>query len=262
MKFLQGKTAIITGSTSGIGLAIAHSLAEVGANITLNGFGDASEIERIKQELQDKYKVKVFYSSADVSKTADVQKMVEGTVTALGGADIMVNNAGIQYVSSIVDFPEEKWDSIIAINLSAAFRTIKATLPVMLKSGWGRIINIASAHGMVASPYKSAYVSAKHGLVGLTKTVALETAETNVTCNVICPGYVKTPLVEHQIAEQAKVHNIPEDRVIKEVILKTQPNKKFIHAEHLGKMVTFLCSDAGEGMTGEVIAMDGGWTAQ
>lgn len=261
-KFLQGKSAIITGSTSGIGLAIAKHLSELGANILLNGFGDKAQIESEIRDLKQQNSIQVLYSPADMSKTEEIQTMVKEALNAFKRIDIIVNNAGIQHVFPIQDFPQEKWDAILNINLSSAFKLIKAVLPGMLEHNWGRIINIASAHGLVASPYKSAYVAAKHGLVGLTKVVALETAETNITCNAICPGYVKTPLVEKQIAEQAKAHNISEDRVIREILLKSQPNKKFIQAEHVAEFTAFLCSDAGEAMTGEILMMDGGWTAQ
>lgn len=261
MKALEGKTAIVTGSTSGIGLAIAHSLAHAGASIMLNGFGDPKEIEKIQKDLERKYNCKVSYSAADVSNGDAVKQMVTETKEKLGSVDIIVNNAGIQFVSPIVDFPDEKWHAIMGINLFSAFKLTKEALPYMLKNNWGRIINIASAHGLVASPFKSAYVAAKHGMVGLTKTVALEMAETNITCNAVCPGYVKTPLVEKQIAEQAKAHGISEERVVKEVLLASQPNKKFIQPEHLGDLVAFLCSPAGDSMTGEIISMDGAWTA-
>lgn len=262
MRILEGKAAIITGSTSGIGLAISHALAGAGANITLNGFGPTAEIEKTMQEMKTQHNVQVIYSSADVSDGKQIQKMVDDTIKAFGHVDIIVNNAGIQYVAPITEFPDEKWDSILAINLSSAFKLIKATLPSMAARKWGRIINIASAHGLVASPYKSAYVAAKHGLVGLTKTVALETAETPITCNVVCPGYVKTPLVDKQIAEQAVAHGISPERVVKEILLKSQPNKRFIKSESLAQLVLFLCSPAAEEMTGQVLSMDGGWTAQ
>lgn len=262
MTTLKGKTALITGSTSGIGLAIAHAFAKQGANITLNGFGNPDEIQKIRKEIETQYKVGVLYFPADVSDSMAINEMVEKTIKAFGSIDILVNNAGIQHVAAVVDFPEEKWQSILAINLTSAFTLIKATLPLMLKKNWGRIINIASAHGVIASPYKSAYVAAKHGIVGLTKTVALETAETNITSNVICPGYVKTPLVDKQISEQAKVHNISEERVIKEVLLKSVPSKRFINPEHLADLAVFLSSESAEGMTGSVLTMDGGWTAQ
>lgn len=261
MTQLNNKTALITGSTSGIGLAIAHALARAGANIMLNGFGDEKEIEALRSSLEKTYHVSVRYSAADVANKDALETMVAYTIKELGGLDILVNNAGIQYVAPVIEFPDEKWEAILAINLTSAFRLSKLALPHMIKADWGRIVNIASAHGMVASPFKSAYVAAKHGLVGLTKTVALELAESNITCNVICPGYVKTPLVEKQIAEQAKAYKISEDRVIKEILLAAQPNKKFIKPENLADLVVFLCSDSAEGMTGEVIAMDGGWTA-
>jgi 3-hydroxybutyrate dehydrogenase len=261
MSQLKNKTALVTGSTSGIGLAIAHALAKAGANIMLNGFGDIKEIEALKNMLQKTYHVTVGYSAADVADKAALEKMVADTIQLFGRFDILVNNAGIQYVAPIIEFPDEKWEAILSINLTSAFRLSKLALPYMIKGDWGRIVNIASAHGMVASPFKSAYVAAKHGLVGLTKTVALEMAESNITCNVVCPGYVKTPLVEKQIAEQAKAYKISEDQVIKDVLLQAQPNKKFIKPENLADLVVFLCSDSAEGMTGEVIAMDGGWTA-
>ncbi len=261
-KPLKGKSAIITGSTSGIGLAIADHLSELGANIVLNGMGDKSQIEGLVNNISQKNSTKIIYSAADVSKTEDIHTMVKQTIDAFGKVDIIINNAGIQFVSPIQDFPQEKWDAIININLSAAYKLIKEVLPGMLKHNWGRIINVASTHGVVASAYKSAYVAAKHGLVGLTKVVALETAETNITCNAICPGYVKTPLVEKQVSEQAKAHKIPEDQVIREILLKAQPNKKFIQAEHVAAFAAFLCSEAAAGMTGEILLMDGGWTAQ
>jgi 3-hydroxybutyrate dehydrogenase len=262
IKYLEGKSAIITGSTSGIGLAIAKRLAELGANIVINGFGDKTEIDKLIQDIEKHVAGKVLYSSADVSKLLDIENMVKEALGSFGTIDIIVNNAGIQFVAPIHEFPTEKWDAILNINLSAAYKLIKAVLPGMLANNWGRVINIASTHGVVASAYKSAYVAAKHGLVGLTKVVALETAETNITCNAICPGYVKTPLVDKQIAEQSKAHKIPEDRVIREILLKAQPNKKFIQAENIADFTAFLCSDAGSGMTGEILMMDGGWTAQ
>lgn len=261
MKNLQNKTAIITGSTSGIGLSIATELASCGANIVINGFGTEEEIQKIKSNFEEKFGVRVLYCAADVSSSKDVKEMVKEVISRFNSLDILVNNAGIQFVSPIVDFPEEKWDDIININLSASFKTTKASLPHMVSNGWGRIINIASAHGLVASQFKSAYVAAKHGLVGLTKVTALEMAEKNITCNAVCPGYVKTPLVEKQIAEQARANHIAEDQVIRDILLKAQPNKKFIQAEHIAKLVAFLCSEAGSGMTGEIISIDGGWTA-
>lgn len=260
--FLQGKSAIVTGSTSGIGLAIARGLASVGANIMLNGFGDKSEIDKLVKELHDNFGGKIFYSAADLSKSEDIKNLVKEALKSFGTVDIIVNNAGIQHVAPLQDFPEEKWDAIINLNLSASFKLIKEILPEMISHNFGRIINIASAHAIVASPFKSAYVAAKHGLAGLTKVVALETAEKNITCNAICPGYVKTPLVEKQIAEQAKAHGIPEDKVVREILLKAQPNKQFIEAEAVAALTAFLCSDAGAGITGAILPMDGGWTAQ
>lgn len=261
MNTLKNKTALVTGSTSGIGLEIAKKLAENGANVVLNGFGDKLEIEKIIEEIKSKYKVKALYAPYDVSSTEQVEKLINDSVSITGTLDILINNAGIQYVAPIQEFPIEKWESIISINLSSAFKTIKFAMPYLLKNDWGRIINIASAHGLVASPYKSAYVAAKHGILGLTKTIALEVAETNVTCNAVCPGYVKTPLVEKQIAEQAKSYNIPENQVVKDILLKAQPNKRFIEAEDLAELVYFLCTNSAKGMTGEIISMDGGWTA-
>lgn len=261
-KYLEGKSAIITGSTSGIGLAIAKRLAELGANIVINGFGDKTEIDKLVQDIEKRWGGKVLYSSADVSKLFDIENMVKETLDAFGTIDIIVNNAGIQFVAPIHEFPAEKWDAILSINLSSSYKLIKAVLPSMLENNWGRIINIASTHGVVASAYKCAYVAAKHGLVGLTKVVALEIAESNITCNAICPGYVKTPLVEKQIAEQSKAHKIPENQIIREILLEAQPNKKFIQAEHIADFTAFLCSDSGSGMTGEILLMDGGWTAQ
>lgn len=261
-KSLRGKSALITGSTSGIGLAIADYLASQGINIMLNGFGDPLAIEELQKNLMAHYDVKVSYSAADLTKVEQIHTMIMQTQDDFGQIDILVNNAGIQHVCPIEDFPVEKWDLIIALNLTAAFHTIKTVAPLMINTGWGRIVNVASAHGLVASPFKSAYVAAKHGLVGLTKTAALEFAEKNITVNAICPGYVRTPLVDKQVAEQAKAHNIPEERVIRDVILQTQPNKKFIQAQHLAELVGFVCSDAGESMTGEIISIDGGWTAQ
>jgi len=258
---LKGRTAIITGSTSGIGLAIARALAEAGSNIVLNGLGDKETIEHLRGDFEKTHDIKALYSSADMSHSSEIKKMIDDTICICGSIDILVNNAGIQYVAPVHEYPEEKWDAILAINLSAAFKTTKAVLPYMIEKNWGRIINVASAHGLVASPFKSAYVAAKHGLLGLTKTVALETAETPLTCNAICPGYVRTPLVDKQIADQAKAHHLSEEQVVKEVMLKAQPNRRFIDAEDVAAFVLFLCSKFGSGMTGEILSMDGGWTA-
>lgn len=259
---LKGKTAFITGSTSGIGLGIAQGLAAQGANIIINGFGDAAEIEKIRAGFESDFGVKALYSPADMTKPDQIAAAITLATEKLGGVDILVNNAGIQFVSPIDEFPIEKWDAILSINLTSAFHTIRNALPGMKKKGWGRIINIASAHGLVASPFKSAYVSAKHGLVGLTKVVALETATAGITCNAICPGYVDTPLVRGQIKDQAKVHNLPEDRVVSEVILKPQPTKKFVTTEQLAALAVFLCSDAAQNITGTSLPVDGGWTCQ
>ncbi len=259
---LKGKNAIVTGSTSGIGLGLARALAARGVNIVLNGFGDQDQIENIRQGLESDFNIKSLYSGADMSKGLQVTGMINEVEYELGSIDILVNNAGIQYVAPIDEFPPEKWESIIAINLSSAFYSVSAALPGMKKRGFGRIINLASAHGLVASPYKSAYVAAKHGVVGLTKTVALEVAESNITCNAICPGYVRTPLVEGQVEEQARVHSMSHDQVVKDVILAAQPNKRFVEVEELGALAVFLCSFEGRSMNGAAISMDGGWTAR
>lgn len=262
MSSLKGKSALVTGSTSGIGLGIARALAKEGAHVTLNGFGDAKQIEELTQSMAKEYGVEVHYSAADMSKPADIRKMVQEHEGRFGSVDVLVNNAGIQFVSPVDEFPEEKWDAILAINLSSNFHTIKAALPKMKTKGWARIINLASVHGVVASPFKSAYVAAKHGVLGLTKSTALELADTQITCNAICPGYVKTPLVEGQIDQQAAAHNLPRERVIREVILASQPKKEFVEVEHLGALAVFLCSDAGNAITGANFNMDGGWTAR
>jgi 3-hydroxybutyrate dehydrogenase len=258
---LAGKVALVTGSTSGIGLGIAHALAAAGADIVLNGFGKPEEIADAQAKIVGESKVRVSYSPADMSKPAAIGEMIDGTLKSLGRLDILVNNAGIQHVAPLQDFPPEKWDAILAINLSSAFHTTRLALPSMLANKWGRIINIASAHGLVASPFKAAYVAAKHGIVGLTKVTALETAEQGVTCNAICPGYVYTPLVEAQIEGQAKAHNIPREKVIRDVLLAQQPNKRFATVEELGALSVFLASDAAASITGIALPLDGGWTA-
>jgi 3-hydroxybutyrate dehydrogenase len=259
---LKGKVSVVTGSTSGIGLGIAEALAGAGSHVMLNGFGDASEIEKIRSEMEKRHQVKVRFSGANMMNPEEITGMIHETEQQLGSVDILVNNAGIQHVAPTDEFPVEKWDAIIAINLSAAFHTIRAVLPGMKAKKWGRIINIASAHGLVASPYKPAYVAAKHGMVGLTKVVALEIAEARITCNAICPGYVLTPLVENQIEDQAKAHKIDRDAVIREVILERQPNKEFVKLEDLAQMAIFLASDAAAAINGAALPIDGGWTAQ
>ncbi len=256
------KNAIVTGSTSGIGLGIAEALAADGMNVMINGFGKAEEIERIRSDLASSHGVEALYSGADMTEPDEIRSMVEQAEERLGSVDVLVNNAGIQHVSPIEEFPLEKWDAIIAINLSSSFHTIRAALPGMKSRKWGRIINLASAHGLVASPFKSAYVSAKHGLLGLTKTVALEAAEHGVTVNAICPGYVKTPLVEKQIPDTAKSRGMTEEEVVRDVLLAAQPTKKFVTTEQLGALAVFLCSEAGASINGAALPVDGGWTAQ
>jgi 3-hydroxybutyrate dehydrogenase len=258
---LSGKSAIVTGSTSGIGLGIARGLAASGVNIMLNGFGNADEIEAIRSELAGEHNIKVLYSAADMTKSQDIADMVAQAESEFGSVDIMVNNAGIQYVAPIEEFPIEKWDAILAINLSSAFHTTRLALPAMKKNSWGRVVNIASAHALVASPFKSAYVSAKHGIAGLTKTAALEVAEHGITVNAVCPGYVMTPLVEKQIPEQAKARGITEQQVISDVLLAAQPTKRFVTVEELAAVVTFLCTDNAKSITGITLPVDGGWTA-
>jgi 3-hydroxybutyrate dehydrogenase len=257
---LAKKSAIVTGSTSGIGLGIARALAQQGADILLNGFGDAAEIEFTRSEMQRRFGVKVRYSDADMSQPAKIRAMVDMALTEFGQIDIVVNNAGIQHVAPIEDFDDAKWDAVLAINLSSAFHLIKAVVPGMKARRFGRIINIASAHGLTASPFKSAYVAAKHGMIGLSKTVAIELAEFGITSNTICPGYVKTPLVEKQIADQAKAHGISPEQVVREVMLSHQARKEFIQVEELAALAVFLASDAAASMTGTALAMDGGWT--
>jgi 3-hydroxybutyrate dehydrogenase len=261
-KPLKGKVAVITGSTSGIGLGIARQLAEQGASVVLNGFGDTGTIEELRSEIESSAGVKVRYHGADVSKPEEVRALIKDAVDQLGGVDILVNNAGIQYVSPVEQFPEEKWDAIIAINLSSAFHAIKASLPHMRKGGWGRIINIASTHGLVASVDKVAYVTAKHGLVGMTKVVALEYAESNITCNAVCPGFVRTPLVEAQIAALAQRQGISLEQATVELLSEKQPTKRFTEVEQLAALVLFLCSEAAANITGSTQVVDGGWTAR
>jgi 3-hydroxybutyrate dehydrogenase len=257
----QGKNAIITGSTSGIGLGIAEAMAAAGMNIMLNGFGDAAEIEAMRSDLATRHGVKVGYHGADMTKPDEIADLVSATVVAFGTIDVLVNNAGIQTVAPIEEFPVEKWDAILAINLSSAFHTTRLALAGMKERKWGRIINIASAHGLVASPFKSAYVAAKHGMLGLTKTVALEAAEFGVTCNAICPGYVLTPLVEKQIPDTAKARGISEEEVVRDVLLDAQATKQFVTVEQLGALAVFLCTDDAAQLTGAALPVDGGWTA-
>ncbi len=257
---LKGKTAIITGSTSGIGLGIAQGFAKEGINVVLNGFGAADEIEKERAGLEA-LGVKAVYNGADMTKPGEIVAMVEEAREQFGSVDIIVNNAGIQNVQPVEEFPPEKWDAIIAINMSSAFHTVRTAIPYMKKAGWGRVINIASAHGLVASPFKSAYVTAKHGIMGFTKTVALEVAQNNITCNAICPGYVLTPLVEKQIPDTARARGMSEEQVKNDVLLAAQWTKKFVTVEQLAGTALFLCSDAAENITGTHISVDGGWTA-
>ncbi|HEX4927928.1 MAG TPA: 3-hydroxybutyrate dehydrogenase [Burkholderiales bacterium] len=258
---LKGKTALVTGSTSGIGLGIATRLAAEGANIVLNGFGEAAQIESLRKELASKNRIEAVYDPADMTKPAEIRAMTEKAVAKFGAVDVLVNNAGIQHVAPVDEFPADKWDAIIAINLSSAFHTIRTALPAMKKKGWGRIVNIASAHALVASPFKAAYVSAKHGLAGLTKTVALEVAQQAITVNAICPGYVRTPLVERQIPDQSRARGISEEAVVRDVILAAQPTKQFVKVEEVAALAAWLCSDAAASVTGALLPIDGGWTA-
>jgi 3-hydroxybutyrate dehydrogenase len=262
MTDLKGKTAAVTGSTSGIGLAYARTMAQAGANIVINGMGNAADIEKERASIEAEFKVKCVYSPADMTKPAEIAQFVALGEKTFGSLDILVNNAGIQFVSPIEDFPIEKWDAIIAINLSAAFHAIRAAVPGMKKRQWGRIINTASAHSLVASPFKSAYVSAKHGIAGLTKTVALEVATSKITCNCISPGYVWTPLVEHQIPETMKARNLTKDQVIHDVLLEAQPTKEFVTADQVASLALYLCGDAASQITGANLSIDGGWTAE
>ena len=258
----NGKTALVTGSTSGIGLGIARRLAAGGANLVLNGFGDAAEIEALRARLASQHKVTVVYDGADMSKPETIAAMLRKAIERFGAVDVLVNNAGIQHVAPVDEFPVDKWDAIIAINLSSAFHATRAALPAMKKKRWGRIVNIASAHALVASPFKSAYVAAKHGIAGFTKTAALEVAEQGITVNAICPGYVRTPLVEKQIPDVAKARGISEQQVIRDVMLATQPTRQFVGVEQVAALAAFLCSDEAASITGAMLPIDGGWTAQ
>jgi 3-hydroxybutyrate dehydrogenase len=259
---LKGKVALVTGSTSGIGLAIAQAFAAEGCDIMLNGLGDAAAIEKIRAGLGATHGVKVAYHPADMSKPAEIADLVATAAGKLGGVDILVNNAGIQHVAPVEDFPPEKWDAIIAINLSSSFHTIRAALPLMKKKGWGRIINIASTHGLVASGQKIAYVAAKHGIIGLTKVMGIECADTGVTCNAICPGWVLTPLVQMQIDARAKEQGIPAEQAAKNLISEKQPQLQFTKPEQIAALAVFLTSDSASNMQGTQLVSDGGWTAQ
>jgi 3-hydroxybutyrate dehydrogenase len=259
---LKGKTALVTGSTSGIGLAVARALAQDGANVMLNGFGDKDAIEKIRTGIEKDFGVKATYSGADMSKPAEISDMIRATEKEYGSLDVLVNNAGIQHVANIEDFPVAKWDAVIAINLSSSFHTIRTAVPGMKRRKWGRIVNIASAHGLVASAQKVAYVSAKHGLVGMTKVVALETANTGVTCNAICPGWVLTPLVQQQIDARAKASgkSVREEEIA--LLSEKQPMHQFTKPENIGALTVFLASDAAATITGSAYSIDGGWVAQ
>ena len=261
MTNLKGKTAVVTGSTSGIGLTYARAFAGAGANVVINGLGTAAEIDKERSGIEAEFKVKAVYSSADMTKPAEIAGMIELGETTFGSVDVLVNNAGIQFVAPIEDFPIEKWDAIIAINLSSAFHAIRAAVPGMKKRGWGRIINTASAHSLVASPFKSAYVTAKHGIAGLTKTVALELAPHKITCNCISPGYVWTPLVEKQIPDTMRARNLTREQVVDDVLLAAQPTKQFVTVEQVAALALYLCGDDAAQITGSNLSIDGGWTA-
>ena len=259
---VKGKTAIVTGSTSGIGLGIATALAAAGSNVVLNGFGDPAAIERLCRRLATEHGVGADYIAADMAKPAEIRALVAAAAERFGGVDILVNNAGIQHVAKIVDFPEERWDAVIAINLSASFHAAKAALPLMSRSKWGRIINIASAHGLVASGEKAAYVSAKHGLVGLTKVIAIEAANDGVTCNAICPGWVLTPLVQQQIEARARAQGIAAEQAKTDLVREKQPMLDYTTPEKIGALAVFLCGEAASTITGAALSIDGGWVAQ
>jgi len=257
-----GKTALVTGSTSGIGLGIAQTLAAQGANVVLNGFGDAAEIEHLRAGMAERHGVQVRFDGADMGKPEAIEAMMGKALAEFGCIDLLINNAGIQHVAPVEDFPVDKWYAILAINLSAGFHTVRLALPAMKRRGFGRIVNIASAHALVASPYKSAYVTAKHGVAGFTKAVALETAELGITVNAVCPGYVLTPLVENQIPDTARARGITKEEVIRNVLLAAQPTKKFVTVEQVAALTAFLCSVDAASITGAVLPIEGGWTAQ
>jgi 3-hydroxybutyrate dehydrogenase len=259
---LKGKIALVTGSTSGIGLGIARTFAAQGANIVFNGFGDVKEIEKLQSDVASEFDVQTLYHNADMSKPADIEAMMKAAAEQFGGVDVLVNNAGIQHVANIEDFPVEKWDAIIAINLSSAFHTTRLALPHMKAKNWGRIINVASAHGLVGSAQKSAYVASKHGIVGFTKVTALETAQSGITCNAICPGWVLTPLVQKQVDARAAQNNISIEEAKKNLVAEKQPSGEFVTPEQLGALALFLCSDAASQVRGVAWNMDGGWVAQ
>ena len=256
------RTALVTGSTSGIGQTIADALARAGMHVVLNGFGDAAAIERQRASIEREHGDTARYEPADMAKPAEIEAMMRRALDAFGAIDVLVNNAGIQHVAAVDEFPVDRWDAIIAINLSSAFHTTRLALPGMKARGWGRIVNIGSIHATIASPFKSAYTAAKHGLAGLTKTVALEVAQHGITANAICPGYVRTPLVDAQIPDQARTRGISEDAVIRDVILANQPTRRFVGLDEVGALAAFLASDAARSITGATIAIDGGWTAQ
>lgn len=258
---LSGKVALVTGSTSGIGLGIARALAAAGADVVINGLGVPAEIGRTRAQIAAEFGVKASFSPADMTRPRSIAEMIAAVLAESGRLDILVNNAGVQHVAPLDQFPVEKWDQILAINLSSAFHTTRLALPAMRQNGFGRIVNVASAHGLVGSPFKSAYVAAKHGIVGLTKVTALETAEQGITCNAICPGYVHTPLVEQQIDAQAMAHGISRDQVVRDILLAQQPNKRFSTVEELGALTVFLCTEAAATITGIALPIDGGWTA-
>jgi 3-hydroxybutyrate dehydrogenase len=259
---LKGKVAIITGSTSGIGLGIARALGGAGTHLVLNGFGDAAAIAALRERLAGEFKVRVRYDGADLAKPAEVRSLIERSAAEFGGVDILVNNAGIQHVAPIEEFADDRWDAVIALNLSACFHAIKAALPLMRRRGWGRIINISSAHGLVASTHKVAYVAAKHGLLGMTKVVALETATTPITCNAICPGWVLTPLAQKQIDDLARRENIAPSEAKRRLLAEKQPSGEFVTTEQIGALALYLCSDAAAQIRGAALSIDGAWTAQ